>query len=336
MAMLNNGFGGMSDISEMPFTSFVIPTYNADKYLQLCLENIFSQEYPKDKIEVLIIDGGSKDDTLEISRRFPVRILKNPKRLAEIGLAIGVKESKGDLIVVFAADNVLPTRLWLRKMIKPFQENEDLAGAFPFPEVNPHDSSMNRYYSHIKTDPLTYFVFDSFGNRLKTYNPILSRNGYDIFVFPKENCPLIALAQGFIFKRDATPRSIASDDVAPFCEMVLKGYKLALVREVGIYHYHLENLRSYGRKYVSRAITRLDRLAKRPGLMSSQRRKIRMFLWLLYSMSWVWPCIDSIKSYKEKPDVAWFYHPLACFLFTMINVLVGFKDLRRTLTYVGF
>jgi len=328
------GFNGMSDITNLPFMSFMIPTYNADKYLQLCLESIFSQEYPKDKIEVLIIDGGSKDDTMEISRRFPVRILKNPKRLAEIGLAIGVRESKGDFIVAFAADNALPTRLWLRKMIKPFQENKDLAGAFPFPEVNPRNSSMNRYYCHIRTDPLSYFVFDSFGNRLKTYDPILSRDGYDIFVFPKENCPLIALAQGFVFKREATPKSIALDDVAPFCEMVLKGYKLALVHEVGIYHYHLENLKSFVRKYVFRAITRLNRSAERPGLMS-RRRKVRMLLWFLYSLSWVWPCIDSIKGYKEEPDVAWFYHPLACFLFTMINVLVGFKGLRRTLAYIS-
>jgi glycosyltransferase involved in cell wall biosynthesis len=324
----------MSDSADLPFVSFVIPTYNAGKYLKLCLESIFSQEYLKKKIEVLIVDGGSKDDTLEISKRFPARILKNPKRLAEIGLAIGVKRSKGDFIAVLAADNVLPNQTWLRKMIKPFQENGNLAGAFPFPEVNPSDTSMNRYYCHIKTDPLTYFVFDSFGNRLKTYNPILVRDGYKIYVFPKENCPLIALAQGFIFKKRVTPNSIASDDVAPFCEMVLKGYRLALVHEVGIYHYHLENLRSFVRKYVFRAVARLDRAAERPGLMNG-KRKIKMRLWLLYSLSWVWPCIDSIRGYKKEPDVAWVYHPLACFLFTMANGIVGFKDLRRTFRYIG-
>jgi len=324
----------MSATTDLPSMSFVIPTYNADKYLQLCLESIFSQEYPKNKIEVLIVDGGSKDDTMEISRKFPVRILKNPKRLAERGLAIGVRESKGDFIVVFAADNVLPTGAWLRKMIKPFQENKDLAGTFPFPEVDPCDSGMNRYYCLIKTDPLTYFVFDSFGNRLKTYNPILSQDGYDVFVFPKENCPLIALAQGFVFKREVAPKSISLDDVAPFCEMVSKGYKLALVREVGIYHYHLENFRSFVRKYVFRATTRLNRSAERPGLMS-RRRKIRMLLWLLYSVFWVWPCVDSIRGYKEEPDKAWFYHPLACFLSTMANAIVGFKDLRHTLAYIS-
>jgi len=329
------GFNNISATMDLPFMSFVIPTYNASQYLQLCLESIFSQEYPKNKIEVLIVDGGSKDDTLEISREFPVRILKNPKRLAEIGLAIGVRESKGDFIVVFAADNVLPTGTWLRKMIKPFQESNDLAGTFPFPEVNPNDSGMNRYYCLIKTDPLTYFVFDSFGNRLKTYNPILSRDGYDIFLFPKENCPLIALAQGFVFKRECTPESIELDDVAPFCEMVSKGYKLALVREVGIYHYHLKDLKSFVRKYVFRAITRLHRSAERYGLMN-RKRKIRMFLWVLYSLSWVWPYIDSLRGYKEEPDIAWFYHPLACFLCTMANVIVGFKDLRRTLAYINF
>jgi glycosyltransferase involved in cell wall biosynthesis len=307
MAILSNGFNGMSDTADLPFISFVIPTYNASKYQQLCLESIFSQEYPKNKIEVLIVDGDSKDDMLEISRRFPVRILKNPKRLAEMGLAIRVRESKGDFIVVFAADNVRPTRAWLRKVIKPLQENKDLAGVFPFPEVNSSDSSMNRYYCHIKTDTLTYFVFDSFGNRLKTYNPILCWDEYDIFIFPKENCPLIALAQGFVFKREVIPKSIALDDVAPFCKMVSRGYKLALVHNIGIYHYHLENIRSFVRKRVFRAIIRLSRSAERHGLMN-RKRKVRMRLWLLYSLSWIWPCIDSIRGYKEEPDVAWFYH----------------------------
>jgi len=317
---------------DLPSVSFVIPTYNASKYIELCLKSIFSQEYSRDKIEVLIVDGGSKDGTLEISRKFPVRMLKNPKRLAEIGLAMGVRESNGDFIVVFAADNVLPTPKWLKKMIKPFQENKDLAGAFPLPEVNPNDTSMNRYYCHIKTDPLTYFVFDSFGNRLKSYEPVLTQDGYNVFAFPRENCPLIALAQGFVFKKEVTPESIASDDVAPFCEMVSRGYKLALVREVGIYHYHLESLRSFVRKYVFRAITRLNRSAERHGLMNKKRR-IRMLLWVLYSLFLVWPSIDSIRGYKEEPDTTWFYHPFACFLFTMINVIVGFKDLKRTLSY---
>jgi len=116
--------------------------------------------------------------------------------------------------------------------------------------------------------------------------------------------------------------------------MVSKGYKLALVHNVGIYHYHLESLRSFVRKYVFRATTRLNRSAERRGLMN-KKRKIKMRLWLLYSVFCVWPFIDSIKGYKEEPDLAWFYHPLACFLFTMINVFVGFKDLRHTLAYAN-
>ena len=319
---------------EDPSISFVIPTYNAEKYLRLCLESIFSQEYSRDRIEVLIVDGGSKDKTLKISRKYKVRILENPKRLAEVGLAIGVREAKGDYVVAFAADNVLPSHVWLKKMTSPFRKNGDVTGAFSFPKVNPSDPGLNRYYCLIKTDPLTYFVFNSFGNELKTYDPILSRDGYDLFLFPKENCPLIALAQGFIFLKKAAPNSIESDDVAPFCDMVRKGYKFALVRDVGIYHYHLENLRSYVRKYVFRAITRLNRPISRPGLMDGGKRT-RMILWLFYSLFWVWPCLDSIKGYKKEPDVAWFYHPLTSLLLTMINIVVGLTNLRRTFSYVN-
>jgi hypothetical protein len=253
--------------------------------------------------------------------------------LAEKGLAIGVREAEGELVVAFAADNELPTPKWLKEMVKPFQENAELIGAFPFPKVNSEDPSINRYYCHIKTDPLTYFVFDSFGNRLRSYEPILSRDNYDVFIFPSNNCPLVALAQGFIFKKEFCPDSIELDDVAPFCDMVSKGYKLALVRSTGIYHHHLESVSSFIRKYTLRAIARLNRSATRAGLIN-EKRKRRMLLWLLYSFFWISPLIDSVKGYKEEPDIAWFYHPLACFIFTMINIIVGLKDIKRTLAYL--
>jgi glycosyltransferase involved in cell wall biosynthesis len=79
---------------EYPFISVVIPTYNSEKTLEMCLESIANQDYPKDKIEIIIADGGSIDRTLEIARRYTDKIFNNPLKTGEAGKAVGVKKSK--------------------------------------------------------------------------------------------------------------------------------------------------------------------------------------------------------------------------------------------------
>ena len=77
----------------LPFVSFVIPTYNAQKYLDKCLVSIERQDYPRDRMETFVIDGGSNDETLSIAKKYDVKILKNPYRDAESGKSIGIQLS---------------------------------------------------------------------------------------------------------------------------------------------------------------------------------------------------------------------------------------------------
>ena len=57
---------------DLPSISIVIPTYNSERTLSLCLGSIAEQDYPREKIEIIIADGGSKDRTLEIAEKFGV------------------------------------------------------------------------------------------------------------------------------------------------------------------------------------------------------------------------------------------------------------------------
>ena len=53
---------------EYPVVSIVIATYNSEKLLPRTLDAIRRQTYPKERIEILIIDGGSKDNTIKIAK----------------------------------------------------------------------------------------------------------------------------------------------------------------------------------------------------------------------------------------------------------------------------
>lgn len=101
-----------------PTVSIIIPVRNEEKNIGECLEKIFNQSYPKDKIEIIIIDGMSEDRTREIIERFKlkvskeelqvIRIIDNPKKQRASGLNIGIKESRGDVIMRVDARTIIP------------------------------------------------------------------------------------------------------------------------------------------------------------------------------------------------------------------------------------
>ncbi len=86
--------------------SVIIPCRNEEKYIGKCLSSLLNQDYPKEKLEVLVIDGMSKDKTREIIEKFKIqnskikiRLLDNPKKFTPFALNVGIKNAKGDIIV---------------------------------------------------------------------------------------------------------------------------------------------------------------------------------------------------------------------------------------------
>lgn len=88
----------------MFYVTIILPVYNERRYIKKCLNSIIDNDYPKDKLELLIIDGGSNDGTLEIIREYAckynfIKILHNPYRYQVYGLNIGIREAKGEIII---------------------------------------------------------------------------------------------------------------------------------------------------------------------------------------------------------------------------------------------
>lgn len=110
-----------------PFVSIIIPVRNEEKHIGDCLEYIIRQAYPKDKMEILLIDGMSEDKTRDIVSEYarkqdavggvPIILKENPKRTPYAGVNIGVKEAKGEIIARIDARVILP-RNYLVKCIE--------------------------------------------------------------------------------------------------------------------------------------------------------------------------------------------------------------------------
>ena len=91
-----------------PLVSIVIPCRNEQDFITDCLGSIVDQDYPDNKLEVLVIDGMSEDGTRKIvkeyNERFPfVNLLDNCSRITSSALNRGIKAAKGEIIMIMGA-----------------------------------------------------------------------------------------------------------------------------------------------------------------------------------------------------------------------------------------
>lgn len=119
--------------NNFPFVSIIIPCRDEEKFIGRCLDSIIAQDYPKDKIEVLILDGRSTDRTREIVKKYTqkypfIKVLDNPRKIAPAALNIGIKKARGGIIIRMDAHNVYEES-YVSKCVKYLKEyNVDNVG----------------------------------------------------------------------------------------------------------------------------------------------------------------------------------------------------------------
>jgi glycosyltransferase involved in cell wall biosynthesis len=86
------------------FVTVIVPCRNEKRYIEACLDSILANDYPKDKLEILVVDGMSDDKTRAIIERYAmsyafIRLLDNPRKITPCALNIGIKNARGDIII---------------------------------------------------------------------------------------------------------------------------------------------------------------------------------------------------------------------------------------------
>lgn len=90
---------------EKEFISIVMPIYNEEKYIENCVESLLLQDYPKEKMEWIFVDGMSTDNTRVLLQtyidKYPslIKILDNPNKTVPFAMNIGINEAKGKYII---------------------------------------------------------------------------------------------------------------------------------------------------------------------------------------------------------------------------------------------
>lgn len=87
-----------------PMVSIILPVLNESKYIERCVKSLMNNTYDRQKVEILVVDGGSNDGTREIVTKLAsedrrVRLIDNPGRILAAGINIGIESARGDVLI---------------------------------------------------------------------------------------------------------------------------------------------------------------------------------------------------------------------------------------------
>lgn len=330
---------GGNIIGDVPSISVVIPTLNSENTLERCLESIARQNYPQDKVEIIIADGGSEDKTLDIARKYTQRIVPNHLKTGEAGKATGVKEAKNEIIALIDSDNILDGDDWLLRMVEPLQD-EGIAGSEPlYYSHRKEDGYLTRYFALLgMNDPLCLFLgnYDRYcyitGKWTEMSVQTVDNGSYIDVHLDEQQLPTIG-ANGFLIRKSLLEGCSVKDylfDIDIVYELVKQGKNRFAKVKIGITHLFSASASTFARK--QRRRIRDHAYYQKLGLRQypwSSLSKVKLFKFVLYS-GFILPLFaQALMGYYRRRDSAWLFHVPACWVTLIVYAMGTMQNLVK-------
>jgi glycosyltransferase involved in cell wall biosynthesis len=213
--------------------SIIIRTLNESKHLTELLKAIFAQQISNYCLEVVIVDSGSTDSTLDIARNFDCRITTISKDEFTFGrsLNVGCRFSRGDFLVFVSGHCIPASDEWLMKLVKPLAESES-------------SYSYGRQLGRDTTKFSERMLF-------KKYFPAESRIPHEGYFCNNANAAVSRAAwEKYGFDESLT----GLEDMFLAKQLVSDGHKVAYVADAPVYHIHDETWRGVRIRYEREAL----------------------------------------------------------------------------------
>jgi len=305
--------------------SIILPTYNNEKTLKETLESIKIQNF--EDYEILLLDGGSEDKTLEIARKFKCKIIKNPDKIEEKARILGIKKAKGDILFFVDADNILVGSGFFGKALEAFKDKEIAFADTLWYSYRDNDKVGVRYQALIGgDDPIVAYLgfysrWNYFKNDWTDYPHIDEDKGNYLRCKLKDREKVPAMGSNGFFVRKKIARKFIKDSFIHsdfIYDLVNNGYNCFAKIKTGLIHNQ--------EVFFPKKIRRMQR--RKQGINIKYNYGLTRFQIFLMALriGLIIPVIfDSIKGFIKKRDVAWLFHLPASVILLFLYIYYNLK-----------
>ncbi len=152
-ALIKSKSAEIANVADLPTYSIIVPTKNEETVIRRCLDGILNIDYPKEKMQVIVVDGNSTDKTCEISREFEAKYPETFKVMCEqttrgkpAALNLTLPYLTGDIVVTFDADS-LPEPDVFKKAAGYFADKNLVALQGRTTSINERSNALTRVIS---------------------------------------------------------------------------------------------------------------------------------------------------------------------------------------------
>lgn len=217
-------------------------TYNGAASLNRALTSVRNQKYPRDKIEIIVVDNGSQDDTVKVAKFFGAKVIMNTTDNLYRSLSIAYHAASGEFIYQFDLDEELCHSSFLEKMLKPLADDTSIAASFTRNYPNKSMSWISRYLSYqpAQLDPLYEYFSPSIEQTIVDKKKDYLLCNFSLNKIP--GCGHLIYRKDFLIKSPTWNEKYFSDQET-LTGVVAAGFtKFAYVPDAGYYHYHADSL----------------------------------------------------------------------------------------------
>lgn len=225
--------------------SIVIPTKNAGQLLEQVLTAVFRQE-TEYLYEVICVDSGSTDETIDIIRKFPCKLLQIPPQEFGHGKTrnYGASHGSGEFIMFLTQDALPADGHWIQNMVDAMKTDDEIAGGFgihyPYPDCNVLDKrDLKRHFLNFGEENHLFYI----ENEAQYYGD----KGYQQYLaFFSDNNSCLRRS---IWERIPYQDVDFAEDQIWAREILEAGYKKVYCPGAAVYHSHNYPLKTYFHRY---------------------------------------------------------------------------------------